>query len=216
MSTNVALDLDELVLLRTSAAPTIAAAAHGAPSRPAELPSEAPERHLRPVPTAHPGARSRRGRNPMLAAFGCVAVVLAILATQLGLSIAVSEGAYEVRALEIEQRDLARVERVLSQNVDKLSSPQNLADNAAKLGMVQNAAPATLRLSDHKVLGSLKARTSQVGANLVPNSALEGLPVVNAEGLLVPRNGGQAAAVAETAGAAPVTWRGKLPVPDTH
>ncbi|MFC6235841.1 hypothetical protein ACFPZL_12180, partial [Leucobacter soli] len=158
----------------------------------------------------------RRGLSPLLAALSCGVVVVAILATQLGLSIAVSQGAYEVRALELEQRDLARVERVLSQNVDKLSSPQNLAENAAKLGMVQNATPATLRLSDHKVLGSLTPRTSAVNDNLVPNAALDGLPVVNAEGLLVARNGGQAAAVDAGGSDAPVAWRGKLPAPDTH
>ncbi|MCB1273708.1 MAG: hypothetical protein KDB25_04845 [Leucobacter sp.] len=183
---------------------------------PDALQPETPERRLRPVTAVRPGARSRRGRSPVLAAFGCAVIVLAIFATQLGLSIAVSEGAYQVRALEIEQRDLVRVERVLAQNVDRLSSPQNLAENAAKLGMVQNVAPATLRLSDHKVLGSLKARTTKVAANLVPNAALEGLPVVNAEGLMVSRNAGQAAADATASAAAPVTWRGKLPAPDTH
>ncbi|CAG7596927.1 hypothetical protein LEUCIP111803_00111 [Leucobacter soli] len=202
MSTTAALEPDELAVLRASAAP--------------QPTPERERRHLRPVRSTAADAPARRGLSPLLAALSCGVVVVAILATQLGLSIAVSQGAYEVRALELEQRDLARVERVLSQNVDKLSSPQNLAENAAKLGMVQNATPATLRLSDHKVLGSLTPRTSAVNDNLVPNAALDGLPVVNAEGLLVARNGGQAAAVDAGGSDAPVAWRGKLPAPDTH
>lgn len=207
MSTTAPLDRESLTLLRAGLA------AHPSETQPL-APLDAPDRaHLRPV---QPAERRRRGRSPLLVALSGVGLVLAILAAQLGLSIAVSKGAYEVRALELEQRDLGRVERVLSQNVDKLSSPQNLAENAGKLGMVQNATPAALRLSDHKVLGSLKARTSAVNANLVPNAALKGLPVVNAEGLLVSRNSGQAAAAARATASTPVAWRGRLPAPDTH
>lgn len=169
--------------------------------------------HLRPVRTSTP---RRRGLSPLVAGLTCAAIVGAIFVAQLGLSIAVSEGAYETRALELEQRDLMRVERVLTQNVDMLASPQNLAENAAKLGMVQNATPATLRLSDQKVVGSLDPRTSAVQDNLVPNATLTNLPVVNAEGLLVTRSDGQAAADAAEAAAAPVPWQGALPAPDTH
>lgn len=199
MSTTAPLSREELAVLRGGLAP-----------RPVEAPETT---HLRPV---LPSDRPRRGRSPVVVAATAVGIVLAILAIQLGLSIAVSKGAYDVRALELEQRDLIRVERVLAQNVDKLASPQNLAENAAKLGMVQNATPAVLRLSDHKVRGSLSARTSAVDANLVPNSALSGLPVVNADGLMVSRNSGQADTAAAAASAAPVTWRGELPAPDTH
>lgn len=204
MSTTAPLDGEELAILRGRASALPA------------TPPASPERHLRPVQPALPAARPGRGRSPLMVALTSVGIVLAILATQLGLSIAVSKGAYEVRALELEQRDLSRVERVLSQNVDKLSSPQNLAENAGKLGMVQNTAPAELRLSDHKVLGSLTSKTTAVKENLVPNSALKGLPVVDADGLLVPRNSGKAAATAKVASGAPVAWRGKLPAPDTH
>jgi len=212
MSTTAPLDRESLTMLRAGLAdhPSEAQLSGVQPLAPVESPGRG---HLRPV---LPAAQPRRGRSPLLVAFTAVGIVLAILAAQLGLSIAVSQGAYEVRALELEQRDLGRVERVLSQNVDKLSSPQNLAENAGKLGMVQNATPAALRLSDHKVLGSLKARTSAVNANLVPNAALKGLPVVNAEGLLVSRNSGQAAEAARATSTAPVAWRGRLPAPDTH
>ncbi|MGJ0204844.1 hypothetical protein NHL51_11915 [Leucobacter sp. gxy201] len=173
---------------------------------PAERDEQRAERPLRPVsaPTA------RRQKNPLTGALLAVGIVLVILATQLGLSIAVSQGAYEKRALELEQRDLSRVERLLAQNVDKLSSPQNLAENAAQLGMVQNARPAALRLSDGAILGSLETSASEAQANLVPNSTLADMPVVDAEGLLVPRQA--AAATTEPA----VRWKGKLPAPETH
>lgn len=179
--------------------------------RPVESPAERPR--LRPVRTA---AGRRRGLSPLMAGFTCACIIAAIFAAQLGLSIAVSQGAYETRALELEQRDLMRVERVLTQNVDKLASPQNLAENAAELGMVQNATPATLRLSDHKIVGSLDPRTSKVQDNVVPNATLTNLPVVDADGLLVSRNDGQAEADAANDAAAPVPWQGELPAPKTH
>lgn len=165
-------------------------------------------RHLRLAPAA----RRKLGRSPVVASLVGVSIVLAIFATQLGLSIAISQGAYEARALEVEQRDLSRVERVLSQNVGKLSSPQNLAENAAALGMVQNARPATLRLSDGAILGTLESVTSDPRGNIVPNSTLESMPVVDAAGLLVPRGAGAQTAASEP----PVRLKGKLPAPNTH
>lgn len=183
------------------------ATGHPAPLR------EEPRRHLRPV--EQPRSQPRRGRGPLAGALTAGAIILVILASQLGLSILISGGAYEMRALELEQRDLLRVERVLQQNVEKLASPQNLVDNAAQLGMVQNATPATLRLSDAAVLGSLESATSDVTANNVPNETLSSMPVVDAEGLMVPR-GGQAAADDALADLTPVPWKGKLPAPKTH
>ncbi|MBP1325548.1 hypothetical protein JOF28_000780 [Leucobacter exalbidus] len=171
-------------------------------------PDEQRRSHLRLAPLA----RRKLGRSPVVASLVGVGIVLAIFATQLGLSIAISQGAYEARALEVEQRDLSRVERVLSQNVGKMSSPQNLAENAAALGMVQNVRPATLRLSDGAVLGSLESITSDPRGNIVPNSTLESMPVVDAEGLLVPRSAGVQAVASDP----PVRWKGTLPAPDTH
>ena len=200
MSSTVPIDVDRRALLR-------------APQRSPE--EENGERHLR---LAQPPVRSgrRAGLSPLVGSLAAVGVVLVILAVQLGLSIAVSQGAYEARALEVEQRDLSRVERVLSQNVDKLASPQNLAENAAALGMVQNAPPATMRLSDGAILGKLDAPTTEARGNLVPNSTLESMPVVDAKGLLVDRDRAPAAASQKASTDAPVRWKGKLPAPNTH
>lgn len=185
---------------------------------------------LTPVPTRPEPGHDTGGRrhlrladkpqqaklSPLVGALIAVGMILAILAIQLGLSIAVSQGAYEARALQNEQRELLRVERVLQQNVDKLASPQNLAENAAGLGMVQNAHPASLRLSDDAVLGDLASPTSAVSDNLVPNATLEDMPVVDADGLLVARDGGQAASADTEEASAPVPWQGKLPAPETR
>jgi hypothetical protein len=198
--------MNSTVPIRFDAAP-----ASGAPAT-APARRGAGERHLRIAES--PRAAKRRMASPLIGGLVAVGVILVILATQLGLSIAISQGAYEARALEIEQRDLARVERVLAQHVDKLSSPQNLAENAAALGMVQNSRPATLRLSDGAVLGALDSPTSEVRGNLVPNSTLESMPVVDAEGLLVPRSavGGAQQEPIDP----PVRWKGKLPAPETR
>lgn len=180
---------------------------------------DAPVRRLpaRPELKAVPQSQARARRvSPLVGALSAVGLILTILFAQLGLSIAVSDGAYEARALQAELRDLTRVERVLSQNTDKLSSPQNLADNAAKLGMVQNSTPATLRLSDGAVLGTLGGPTAAVAGSLVPNATLVGLPVVNAEGLLIDRNSEQAAQAAAAPAEAAIAWEGPLPAPQTH
>ncbi|MCA0379668.1 MAG: hypothetical protein LCH36_09595 [Actinobacteria bacterium] len=208
MSANtVPLDRDELQLATDEADWLL--------SQPGTAPVRAPQPgpDLRIVPEAR--SRSRR-LSPLVAALTGVGVILATLFAQLGLSIAVSQGAYEARALQSELRDLTRVERVLSQNTDKLASPQNLADNAAKLGMVQNTTPATLRLSDGAVLGTLGGPTAAIASSLVPNATLEGLPVVDADGLLTERNPEQAAAAAAVAAAAAIPWEGPLPAPQTH
>lgn len=164
---------------------------------------------LRPVTAPAPRPR----KSPVVGAIVAVCVILGIFAAQLALSILVSEGAYESRALTLEERDLGRVERVLSQNLDKLASPQNLVENAGALGMVQNVAPATMRLSDGAIQGSLDSATRAASANLVPNAQLDSLPVVDAKGLLTSRNA-QAAPAVDVAAATP--WRGKLPAPETH
>lgn len=167
---------------------------------------------LQPVPPAR--ARQRLSRFGF--AMTSVVMLLVVLLAQLGLSIAVSGGAYEARALQTELKDLTRVERVLAQNTDRLASPQNLAENAAQLGMVQNSTPATIRLSDGAVLGTVAGATAAVEPNLVPNSALDGLPVVDASGLLVDRNSEQAEPAPQPTPQAPVAWDGALPAPQTH
>lgn len=175
---------------------------------PDRIREESPQ-HLRSV-IAEP--QKKRSRVVVVSAV-LVGVFLGLLGIQLALSIIISSGAYEARALKVEERDLMRVERVLSQNMDKLSSPQNLAANAAQLGMVENLHPATLRLSDGAILGTLETATSEVRENRVPNATLATLAPVDAAGLTAD----QSAAKSQTpTTSAPVRWKGKLPAPATH
>lgn len=159
----------------------------------------------------------RRGAHSrVFMAVATLGTLAFILAAQLILSIFTSEGAYEISSLELEQRDLMRVERVLSQNIEKLASPQNLAENASKLGMVVNATPSYLRLSDGAILGQIGTRAQGVAINTVPNELLTDMPLVSADGLLVDRNSTAAGVDEKNSSTKPVVWDGLLPAPQTH
>lgn len=111
-----------------------------------------------------------------------MAVVFGIIISQLLLSVAVSSGAYEIAELTQQNKEISRTYQTMTQDIDRLSSPQNLASNAGALGMVNNATPVYLRLSDGAVLGSPVPAKATAGAasssSKVPNSLLNGLPLV--------------------------------------
>lgn len=159
-------------------------------------------------------SRSQRRRRPTIA-YAAVVIggVLAIVVTQLVLSIGLSQGAYEIESLQSAQKELDRTNQTLSQQMDQLSSPQNLASQAERLGMVSNSAPVYLRLSDGAVLGSPApasggSTVTGVG-NLIANSLLAASPSA-ATGTPAPGASDQQPA------AAAVPWSGTLPSPTTH
>jgi len=164
-----------------------------------------------------PSRTQKRARPKIAYAAVVVTGVLAIVVTQLLLSIGLSDGAYEISSLQSQQKELDRSNQVLTEQFDKLSSPQNLAASAESLGMVANSAPVYLRLSDGAVLGSpVAAAGSSVtgGQALVPNSLLAPPTVAAATG---------AAGADGTASAPPapeaqpdVPWQGALPSPTTR
>ncbi len=145
--------------------------------------AEAPaRRHIEIAPTRS----QRRARPRAVYALVTVAGLFAILVAQLLLSIVVSEGAYQISGLQQEQRELARDQQVLSEELQVLESPQHLAANAEALGMVNNSSTAYLRLADGAVLGvpvAAKAsdglRLGSDGGPLVPNRLLDGVPVAS-------------------------------------
>jgi hypothetical protein len=73
---------------------------------------------------------------------------------QLGLSIALGSGAYEIRDLERQLAERNRDLSIVSEEIGAMQDPQTLAQLAVTLGMVDSADPAYLRLSDSQVLGS--------------------------------------------------------------
>ena len=167
----------------------------GAPAAPGVAP-ERRRRRLRPVEVT-PTREQRRQRPRALAATIAVSGVFAILLAQLMLSIQLSEGAYRITAAEGQLVELSRSSQVLSENLARLESPQNLAAQAELLGMVVNSSSAYLRLADAAVLGTPVAASAQSGVldgrdSNVGNVLLADVPLV------VPASAGEALGVAPT------------------
>ncbi|MGG7463084.1 MULTISPECIES: hypothetical protein [unclassified Plantibacter] len=130
------------------------------------------------------GVRSRTKPKPLYAVVVVVAVI-GIVSAQLLVSVSLSQGAYEITQLQGQQKELGRTTSTLTEDLNRLSSPQYLAENAQALGMVGNTVPSYLRLSDGAILGvptPAEASTSPIfDASLVPNSQTAGLPLVSAD-----------------------------------
>lgn len=168
----------------------------------------------------------RRARPRTLYAITAVSALLVIVVAQLLLSIGVSQGAYQLSSLQSRQTELQRSYQAASEDLNRLTSPQNLAANANALGMVSNSNPAYLRLSDGAVLGAANGAAGTVTGgqgNLVPNSQLTGVPLVvgpgaaGAQGPTAQAGSSASAGAASTTPAKPsVPLQGALPTPVTH
>lgn len=190
--------------------------AYSLPARSTRGPAPQRAPHIEIVSTRS----QRRARPRTIYALVSVAGLFVILMVQLLLSIVLSQGAYQISALQAQQTELSRDAQTYTEQLDVLKSPQNLSASAEALGMVMSTAPAVyLRLSDGAVIGTPTAmRTSQTavvgaGGALVPNSLLPERPAPGTDGGTTATTGappGAAAAgsVASTAGA--------LPSPVTH
>lgn len=100
-------------------------------------------------------------------------VVIQLL--KLVLDIALSQSAYELRNLKLEKIDLTTQSQIIGQQVDSLSSQQNLANSAQSLGMIANANPVFLRIADQKVFGKPKSALNtdgRVAKNNIASAAL--------------------------------------------
>lgn len=185
--------------------------------RPAAHPESTPDdgrRHIEIV-----ASRSqRRARPRLVAAIATVGGLFAILAAQLLLTIATSEGAYEIASLQSAQAELARDEEVLVEGIRVLEAPQHLAGEAQAMGMVPSNGAAQLRLSDAAVLGAPQAAaaasalvTAPDGTSLIPNSLLTDVELVGAAAKA------DAAAAAGSAPETPVAPAPPgIPTPVTH
>lgn len=74
-------------------------------------------------------------------------VMLLVLNTSL------ASGAFEISALQSQQRDLAVKEQRMLQDVARAEAPESLQAKAHELGMVPVSSPVFLRLADGKILG---------------------------------------------------------------
>ena len=82
-----------------------------------------------------------------------VALLGAGLVGLLLLNTSLQQGTFRVTELNQQAKDLRDQQEELERQVQSLEAPQNLADQALRLGMVPNPNPVFLRLSDGKVLG---------------------------------------------------------------
>lgn len=138
------------------------------PALPATPPAAPAAPRLRLVP---PPARA----GTHLLGWSIVALVLlgAVLLGQLALSIAVSQGAYQLQQMEAQQLALQREATALGEQVDVLDSPQHLAIEATGLGMVPGESFQQLDTASGQILGGGESHAAAIDPALVGNSALQ-------------------------------------------
>ncbi|MCU1425551.1 MAG: hypothetical protein JWM51_1842 [Microbacteriaceae bacterium] len=164
---------------------------------------QARERHIEIVATR----AQKKARPRVHYAIVAVAGLFALFVVQLLLSIVVSDGAYRVAGLQTEQRDLGRQQQALSEQLDLLASPQNLAMQAEGLGMVlSSTSPVFLRVTDGAVLGSDATNGAGdtvigTGGDRVPNALLGSVPLVASEAAAKAAAAAAEATAADTAAA---------------
>jgi hypothetical protein len=170
-----------------SAAPALAPTVESLPLNPDAVPGLPAGPRSAPVRPAavEPAPHTRRAARPRIRyAFVAVAGIFGILLAQLLLSMVVSEGAYQIQALQIANKELGRDVQQLTEKQQLHSSTQNLVAQAAALGMVNDPNRAFLRLSDGAVLGTPVPASADNAAvtnsDLVSNSLVKDLPAAAA------------------------------------
>lgn len=135
-----------------------------------------PTRALTPAPRiARVGSAQRSKKHTKAIARTVIVGLIAIQIVKLLLDIALSQSAYELRNLKLEKIDLTTQSQIIGQQVDSLSSQQNLANSAQALGMIANANPVFLRIADQKVFGKPKSALNtdgRVAKNNIASAAL--------------------------------------------
>lgn len=159
------------------------------------------------------GARSANTRVAI--AVTIIVGWLAIQGLQLLLNVFVAQGAYQLSDLKKEKRELGITAQIIGEQVDSLSSNQNLANAAQKMGMISNANPVFLRLEDQRVFGKPKAALNsdnRTSRNLIPNSQLVVTSNITAESLAAAekQQAEQAAAATSTTATQTTTTGGGL------
>lgn len=183
------------------------------------LPLQEPRQHPRHVEIV--ATRAQRRARPKLAyAIITIASLFAIFAAQLLLSIVVSDGAYQVSALQDQQRELLRTQDALSEQLNVLESSQNLSGRAAQLGMVPNGWPLALDLATgtvYQLPGSADPWSCGGACGLITNSQLAGVPAFDPSAPVATT--GHAVTPATTGTTAPQTEVvpvDSIPAPVTH
>ncbi len=118
--------------------------------------------------TVVPRARTRTSPVPfvMLVSFVLLAGVIGLLM----FNTSMQQAAFTTTTLEQQATTLNAREQALRMELDVLRDPQRVAREAQGMGMVIPAAPAFLRLSDGKVLGTPAPATREDPLRLLPRA----------------------------------------------
>lgn len=118
--------------------------------RPGALPEPTPQATPRLLLVRAPA--QTRTRVPFVLV--CMAILGGALLTALLLNTTMASGAYEKHDLDRELAQLSVAEQDLAAELDRRSSPSELAAAARELGMVRATSPAWLNLADQTVVGA--------------------------------------------------------------
>ena len=177
--------------------PAVQPMVEGSTARDGQYARALPERSAEPrTPLSVVPAGPARKRVPF--AVFCFAVLVAALGCVLVLNISVSGGQYDIVKLRGEQVALAQQNEKLTQQLENRQAPQNLAAEAAQLGMVVSPSVGSIDLETMKVSGDPQAaKEGSAPSQLVDR------PELPAQAL-TPAEAAEAESGAETGAEAPV------------
>ena len=138
------------------------------PSRPAQ---RAALNQLRSVPMSNLGSAKPNMQVLVLITIAALGIAFANLV----LHILTSTAVYELADLQQQKKELTTTTQIIAEEVDSLSSQQNLSNSAQKLGMIANANPVFLSIEEQKVYGKPTAALNtegRVARNLIANSVM--------------------------------------------
>lgn len=176
------------------------------------------ERELTVPAPPTPLERAKRALNPaQLSNRAYLAIVLAALAgtliSLLLLNTALTKGSFDVFSLTNTRNDLLADEQRMSQELAAMESPERLAGEARRLGMIPNENPVFLLLPEGRIAGRPKSATGVLDVNAPAGAA--GEPAVSPSPMSAPSASPSAPAPAEPSpvdqGIAPGTGAGEGP-----
>ena len=174
---------------------------------------------LRAVSVANAKSSKVNTKLVTLLTFGALSIAFANLV----LHILTSSSVYELASLQQQARELNTTSQIIADEVDSLSSQQNLSNSAQKLGMIANANPVFLNIEEQKVYGKPTAALNtdgRVAKNLIANSAMSAVSTgLNASVASAETSAGKS--VADVANQKPASLQvisngGVIPASPTH
>jgi hypothetical protein len=174
---------------------------------------------FRSVSVANSGSVATNRKLVKLLTFGALTIAFANLV----LHILTSSSVYELANLQHQARELNTTSQIIADEVDSLSSQQNLSNSAQKLGMIANANPVFLSIGEQKVYGKPKAALNtdgRVARNLIANSVMSSVSTGLTTKVAAPEAASQAAPVnvanQKAAAVQVISNGGVIPASPTH